>query len=322
METEEKKPHWTQLKKMQEAKAAEEQPKKFVVPQPKKKEKWDIAKRYQFKLSQVYDAAKPRDADTNEILDNPYPPTYLWVNSGVAINPETNEVENWRYVYGYSSIWVKDQQKPEPSKQQLENPKNDIVFKNGSLFVNGNNKALLEALTVQDAFEGVENPINNMPFIYGLVDENKNRERVRSEADMAYLAEKSAREATLEQMVPVAMHFGIDVTDPDENEDRIRTEFILKAKAMPREFSNQFTNPKNEYKYNIVQALQLGIISADKIPGKMVLNDTGAVYFDVKIGDDVADQFASLMMIRNDKAIKLYSQIENILAGSNFEVTQ
>lgn len=277
--------------------------------------KWDTKTRYHFKMVEVFDSAKPRDAKSGEMLDNPYPPIYIIPNSGSAIHPTRNEIENWRYVFGYSSIWVKDQEKPVPSKQQLENPKNFIEFKNGSLFVMGNNTALLDALAIQDIFEGVESPVTEVPKIYLLVNEDKTRQIVRKAADVAYEAEKAARECSLEEMIPVASAFGINVDDFEENEDRIRDEFILKAKAMPEQFKRQFVNPKNKFKYNITMALRQGFISTDVFPGKMTLVDTKKAYFDVKEGD-VAEQFATLLMQNDSDAHKLYDQLEKVMVAA------
>ncbi len=276
--------------------------------------KWDPKKRYHFQLTETFESVKPRDRDTGEMLDNPYPSVYIALNEGVGINPNSKEIENWRYVFGYSTIWVKEQTKPEPSKTQLENPKNGIQFRNGSLFVNGNQSALLEALTIQDEFEGCENPVNPKPPKFGLINPEKQREAVRTKADMAYLAEKAAREASFEEMIPIAHYFGIDVDQPEEDEARIRTEFILKARQLPDAFNTQFTNPKNKYKYDITMALRAGIISSSTIPGKMVLVSTGAAVFDVREGDP-AEQMAQMMMANNSDALKLYQQIERVVGS-------
>jgi len=276
--------------------------------------KYDPKKRYQFKLVETHEKAKPRDKDTNEILDNPYPPIYMITNNGVGRNPKTGEVENWRYIFGFNSIWVSDQTKPEPSKAQLENPKNFIEFRNGSLFVSGVNSALLDALMIQEIYDKCESPLEEKKKVYTLINEDDQRRVIRENADMAYLAEKAAREATLAEMIPIASAFGIDVDDPEENEDRIRTEFIFKAKTMPEQFSKQFVNPKNKYVYNFTQALREGIISSDMIPGKVVLVGTGKVYCEIKEGD-VAEQLAQMLILRNSEVISLYSALENIAQG-------
>lgn len=281
---------------------------------PTQTSKYDPKKRFHFQLMSEYSSAKPRDYDTGELMDNPYPPIQFITNSGVGTHPETGDIENWRYVFGYPSIWVKDQDKPEPSEAQLANPKNFIEFRNGSLFVVGVNSALLDAMMIQDEFEEVKNPINVKPPLYRLVNPEKERKIADEAGDMAYEAEKTARELPLAEMLPVAMHYGIDVDNPEENAIRIRSEFIHRAKSDPSGFSKQVLNPKAKYKFVITNALRKNIISSNVVPGKMVLVDTGKVYFDLKEGD-VTEQFAQLVVQRNDQAVKLYEHIENVLAA-------
>jgi hypothetical protein len=275
--------------------------------------KYDQKKRYHFQLMKTHESAKGRDMETGEILDNPFPPIYFIEPSGQGINPETGETENWRYLAGYPSIWVKDQMKPEPSDAQLANPKNFIEFRNGSLFVSGMNTALLDAIMIQDIFEEVKNPLNQLSPVYRLVNPEKEIKQIRSVSDMRYEASKAAREATVAQMLPIAMHFGIDVGKPEEDLYRIRNEFILRAESDPDNFNKQFTNPKNTFKYKITLALRGNLISTSVIPGKMVLTSTQRAYFDVKEGD-VAEQFAQLVFNRVDEAVKLYHLIENLLS--------
>lgn len=276
--------------------------------------KYDPKKRYHFQLTKTHESAKGRDWETGEIQDNPFPPIYMLCNSGTNINPESNEIEHWRYVTGYASIWVKDQMKPEPSEAQLINPKNFIEFRNGSLFVNGMNTALLDALMIQDVYEEVKNPYQQLPAVYRLVNPEKEMRQTMSVSDMRFEASKAAREATVEEMLPVAMHFGINVDKPEEDLGRIRNEFILRAEGDPDNFNKQFTNPKNAFKYKITLALRENLISTNVIPGKMVLTSTQRAYFDVKEGDS-AEQFAQLVFNRVDGAVSLYHQIENLLAS-------
>lgn len=277
-------------------------------------QKYDPKKRYHFQLTETQEKAKPRDKETGEMMDNPFPHIFMIANDGVGINPKNGDMERWRYIFGYNSIWITDQTKPEPGKQQLENPKNFIEFKKGSLFVMGTNTALLDTMHIQDIFEGVESPVNPVPPKYKLVDENKSRKLVRDQADLSYEAEKAARETEFEELLPIAMLFGIDIDNPEENEERIRTEMIFKAKQSPDVFSKQFVNPKTKFKYHIVQAMRKGLISDSIIPGKMCLVDTQKPFFDAKEGD-VAEQFAGLLMIRHEGATKLYDQILILLSA-------
>lgn len=274
--------------------------------------KYDPKKRYHFQLMKEYTSAKGRDYETGEVQDNPFPPIYFIEPSGTAINPESGEIEHWRYLAGYGSIWVKDQMKPEPSEAQLSNPKNFIEFRNGSLFVSGMNTALLDAIMVQDVFEEVKNPLNPVPPVYRLVNPEKEMKQTMNRSDMLFAASKAAREASVEEMLPVAMHFGINVDKPEEDLGRIRNEFILRAENDPDNFNKQFTNPKNAFKYNITLALRDNLISTNIIPGKMVMTSTQRVYFDIKEGDS-AEQFSQLVYNRVDNAVALYQQICNLL---------
>lgn len=270
--------------------------------------KYDPKKRYQFQLCEIISTAKPRDYDTGELVDNPYPPLFLWTNSGQAINPDSMEIEDWRYIYGYHSIWVKDQMAPLPSKSKLENPKNFIEFKNGSLFVSGANTALMDAMMIQDEFEEVVNPINIKPPVYRLVNLDKERKRISALAELAFEAEKSARELKFEDLIPMAMHFGIIVDNPEENYDSIRDQFIQKVKEHPDFFNKNFNNPKVKYKYVITKAMQQGVISQSVVPGKMALVSSGAGYFDIMSGD-TAEQFANLVLNNDPGAVSLYNLI-------------
>lgn len=278
----------------------------------KKKEGVDSLKTYRFQLIKTHEKVKPRDRDTGEMLENPYPPIYIAANSGVAYDAETDQVRRWRYLYGYPSIWEDEQTNPEPSPQQLAHERNDIIFRQGFLTVRGNDKAKIQALKVQDAFEGNENPLEDKPRIYRLLDENLELNKIRSSADAAYEAETEARNSSLEDMLPIASVFGIDVTNPEENADKIRTAFILRAKSDPQAFLKQVVNPRNTIVFKFRQAFQKNILSV--VEGKVIMVDTQRVLFEVNPDKDAAEQAASSVLAREDKAEKAYEQIGRLLA--------
>lgn len=294
-----------------------EQVKQPTIRQVEKKpptSKYDPKKRYHFQLiNRDYESVKPRDKDTNEVMDNPFPPIWWFDPEGTAINPDGGEIEHYRHISGYSSIWVKDQMKPEPTQAQLSNPKNVPEFRNGSLFVMGVHTALLDVLTIRDEYDEVKDPLNIIPPKYRLVNPEKERQITRNLSDMRYEASKEAREATTEEMLPVAMYFGIDVDYPERDLDRIRDQFIARAESDPEAFHKQFIDPKTLYKYKITLALRANIINTTSIPGKMVLTATHRAFFDVKEDGDAAEQFAQMVYKRNDDAVKLYNQLENLL---------
>ena len=275
----------------------------------KKISKKEVAppKAYSFQLVEVQANAKPVDKDTGEMVENPYPPYFIAPNSGVARDPKTGKQRMWRYVFGLNSIWVDEQS--EPSKTQLSSGKNDLVFLKGYLTVQAGDTAKYDALTVQDGFEGNKNPLENTPKLFRLIDASKDRAELRNKADEAYEAEKVAREADIEEMLPVADIFDIDVEDGDEY--RIRTEFILVAKTNPSAFLRQFVNPKNKIQYVVKKALEKNLI---KVEGNQVIFvETQKALFDVKGDADLAEQVSTLVLQNHEGATKLHSQLQRLV---------
>lgn len=265
---------------------------------------------YRFQLLKSYDSAKPVDAKTGEPSQNPFPPIHIVPNEGRAYNPVRKEIEHWRYLNDYQSIWVIDQEKPKPTKAQLDSHKNTIQFNEGMLTVSGKEKAKIQALMVQDIFEEVKDPIEQVTKIYQLLDQYKEMSKVRAADDQAYEAEKAAREAGTSELLPMAMLFGININDPESNEEIIRGQLIRKARTNPKFFLEQFANPKNRIKFLVTKAIQEGVISYSMIPGKMVMAETGVPLFSVNSEGDVPDQVASLVMSENEAATRLVDGLE------------
>jgi len=275
---------------------------------PKKDSQFDPKKRYQFQLVQSYEAQKPRDKDTGEIIGNPYPPYYMIPSSGVALDPETNEVRRWRYVHGYNSIWIEDQQSPEPTKQQLDSAKNDLVFREGSLFVNGADKAKMNALLIQDIYADKENKLEAKNPVFKLIDENANIMKIRSSSDDAYNAEKMIREASYDALLPIAMVLGIDTSkvEDEDDEEVVRTQLILQARGNSAVVMRELTDPKNEVKYEVQTAINSGRLKVED--GKLMWS-TGVAILSVDMQGDVAEQAARAVLKQDKEAMKMYDQL-------------
>jgi len=269
-------------------------------------------KRYHFQLTQTYSNAKPVDKETGEMLENPYPPIYIVPNEGVAL--DNGNMRRWRYLYGYKSIWLDEQTMPEPTKSQLESEYNDLIFRKGSLFVNSTDQAKLKALMIQDGFEGNDNPVNETPKIFRLIDEGSELDRLTDSIDEAYEAETQVREASLEELLPLAQLYGINIDNPDRDNVRIKTQLVLRAKADPKGFLRNFVNPKNKVKYIITKAIQEDIISTTKIEGKVVMIDSGRILFDIKVNSDSVEEISKKVMAGDEAAEKLYRHLQTIFA--------
>jgi len=262
---------------------------------------------WRFKLVNSYDYLKPKDAKTGLIESNPYPDIYIAANAGVAVDPKTGDFRHWRYLFGFKSIWVDEQETAtsKPTKNQIFSEKNDIIFTKGFLRFPKSNKALYEALTINDAFSGNTNPVNDTPKVYELIDEQKQIQGIRNSADLAFEAESLARTCTVEEMLPIAQLYGFDTTQEPEN---IRTQFILASKNNPKQFLENFNNPKFKVKYVITASLQKGLISA--VENKLVYNESGNTLFQVNSSGDVAEQIANKVLDGDAIAIKLLEQLK------------
>lgn len=271
----------------------------------------DPQKRYRFQLIKTYEKLKPRDHETGELVDSLYPPIFMANNEGIAYDSNGN-MRRWRYVYGYPTIWVDEQINPAPNDQQLRDEKNDILFKEGNLFVNGGARAKIMALLVQDQFEDQKNPVTQTPKVFRLINEEEGIKLAINASDRAFEAETEARKATLAEMLPIAMLFGINIDNAEQRQEIIRGELILKARQLPDAFLKQFVNPKNQIKYLVTRAIQKNIISGTT--GNLVMVETGRVLFQVDSKKDISEQVTSLIMGNDAEATVLYSHLQRIIA--------
>lgn len=264
-----------------------------------------------FKLIEEQTTSKPVDKKTGEQVGDPYPAIYIAPNSGFAVNPESGEVEHWRYLHGYASIWEKDQEKPEPTKERLNNVdgKNDLMFRTGKIKVMAHETAKYDALTVQDIYDGIgDRQISPVPFKYTLVDPAKEQSKLRNAADEAFEAETLARKASTEEMLGVCMAFGIDVQNVDMDEDSIRTKFILKAKSEPKLFLRIYNDPRVRIKFLVTKAIAEGMITV--MEG--VLSYNGVPALAVRMDADVAEQVATQVLEKVEKAEQLYQNLKSL----------
>lgn len=169
--------------------------------------------------------------------------------------------------------------------------------------------AKYEALTVQDIYDGIgDRQINEVPFKYTLVDPAKEQTKLRNAADEAFEAEKLAREASTEEMLGVAMAFGIDVQNSDMEEDSIRTKFILKAKSEPKLFMRVFNDPRVKIKFLVTKYLSEGLITV--MEGVLSYNGNGMLA--VRMDADIAEQVATMALEGEEKAIQLYETLKSL----------
>lgn len=274
----------------------------------------DAKQIYYFQLCQTHEKNKPKDAETGELRGGLYPEIQTLPNEGVALDPITNLQRRWRLVYGYSSIWT-DEQLPEPTKQQLEDNRNYIQFHRGLLKIQGVNAPKIMALLVQDSYEGNENPIQQTPHIFRMLDETKELFNKEDLLDIEFEAMNHAKNCSYEEMLPVAIILGIDTsaTDDEEGQRTIRAKFKQKAKDNPKAFLKMVKNPRTEVKGNISMALKKGLISSATNRGYLTVVETGVTVLPINSDGDIEELFTCMVMAEDEKAVKLYNQLKKQL---------
>lgn len=276
----------------------------------------DQNKQYVFQLLKTHEKQKPVDGKTGEIATSPYQPFYGVVNSGIAWDPDytpkgsskKGAQRRWRYLHGWPTIWVDEQVDPEPTKEDLSQPENDLVFRFGVLRVFAHQTTKLQALRLNNTFEGCVRPLKNLPFEYKLLDQDKIDKEVLETLDSAFEAEKTAREASLDEMYALAYFYGIDLAKSD---DAIRKEFITKARTNPVVFNREFANPKNKMKYIFQWGLSDNVISGTIVPGTVYLVDSNTKVWDLR-SENIVEELAAATFAGDKEARKLYDQLNNM----------
>lgn len=273
--------------------------------------KIDPKKVYHFQLIKTYEKLKPIDNKSGSKIESLYPPYYLCPNEGVALD-EDGEMRRWRYLYGYPSIWVDEQMSPEPTDEQIRDSRNDIIFEEGNLFVRGTEKAKIKALLIQDLCEDQENKLSSVNSVFRLIKDGEGLAKATQVNDKAFEAESAARNASVEELLPIAMLFGINVDGHDKRGDYIKKEVILKARQLPDAFLANFVSPKTNIKYLITKALNKNIISGQT--GTLTLVETDKPLFPINKNADIAEQVAVMVMANDEQASLLYTQLKKVLS--------
>lgn len=277
----------------------------------------DLNKQYIFQLLRTHEKQKPVDSVTGELKGSPFQPYYAVVNSGMAWDPnftpkgasKPGAQRRWRYLSNFPTIWVDEQIDPEPSPEDLNSNTNDLIFRQGVLRVFGHETTKLQALQLNNTFDGCVRPLKNLPKEFTLLDQDKIDKEVLEALDDAFNAEKAAREATREEMYACSYYFGINLNQSD---DGIRKEFIKIARDKPRVFNREFVNPKNKYKYVFLEGLAENIISGTIVEGTVYLVDSNTKVWDLKTGD-IAEELAQNVVAGDVKATNLYNKLDTIL---------
>lgn len=170
-------------------------------------------------------------------------------SSQLIKNPATGEVEQARYIYGLTSIWVKEQ----PSEGLTR--KDPIVIDDGELFVPKSNKRLQEFLLLSSDF-GKKYILEDL---VGDAERELARKDLILDAEIL-LKEKSRTETGKSELRDIARYFGYASEGIDIS--IIRQQLSERINTMSngaKDFLDAFQNDDVRAKSKVLRAAELGL---------------------------------------------------------------
>lgn len=299
----------------------EKSPKRIGNPNfgKKKSESYDLDKVYEFELIKSYDLYKPEvvlitGKNSEKSVgksDTAYPPTIAIPNIGLAFCETTKKQRAWRFINTENSIWIDEQRdlSKEEESALLALPENQLEFIDGILRVRGVEKNKIDALMIQDLFEGKKIKLKQTPPLYKLIDQDAILKSAQDILDQEWEAQKLARECSNDDMYEFAHVLGINLNQSDEG---IRKDFIVRAKLNPSYFLKHFVNPKNKYVYAFSQALKDNILRVNKDSNRLLWAESGQYITDVNGLGDVADELSKRAIANDEVVLSLYATLSKM----------
>lgn len=231
---------------------------------------------------------------TVEYVANNSGAVFMLMQSGVTIyDKEENRIREIRYCEREHSIY-----KDEQSDNSVKTP---VIFRMGRIFVTPDKPNLLAFLEAHP-----ENKSNGGSR-FERVDKQKKAEVNLDDEFLMVDAVSLIRTKELDDLLAVALSFGIDVDRPVSE---IKHDLLQKAKKSPKVFIQSFDNPVVTMKAMAKQAQNFQIISA--LPDSIRWHDTNKIIISVPAGQDPIDVFVRYCL--TEAASPVVTEIERQLS--------
>ena len=209
-----------------------------------------------------------------------FPPRFIVPNKdNIIFNYGTEEDSDFRprqirYIDGYSSIFVDEQEVNGPVPDSVINSsKNIITFEFGHLTVPSWNKTLYQFLLLSNQCEQNTNKTRQTKNVYKLVNLGVSDENIVELGKKKDLAYDLARNASIEDMIPHAKFLGIPfihaTTGEERDYDAIREDYKAMALSSPENFLLFANNPRIKTIYIIEQAIKQNLITTDLVKNQL-----------------------------------------------------
>jgi hypothetical protein len=236
---------------------------------------------------------QPQENKTVEYIASNAGAVFMLMQSGVTIfDEELKRVREIRYCEREHSIY-----KDEQSENSVKTP---VIFRMGRLFVTPDKPNLLAFLEAHP-----QNKANGGSR-FERVDKEKKAEVTLDDEFLVVDAVSLIRTKELDDLLAVALSFGIDVDRPVSE---IKHDLLQKAKKSPKVFIQSFDNPVVAMKAMVKQAESFQILSV--MPDSVRWHDTNKLIISVPAGQDPIDVFVRYCL--TEAASPVVSEIERQL---------
>lgn len=210
---------------------------------------------------------------------------FMLPQKGVTIYDKVKDtIREIRFCPNEPSIYV-DSQSDKALKQS-------VIFRDGRLFVRKDQPNLREFMETHP-----EN-LANGGKLFKLIDKKKDSEQILHKEFLLNDAVTMVREKDINQLLPVAIYYGININKPVSE---IRYNLLNTAKKNPKEFIEAFDNPKVKMRSMMQQASDYQMIS---------IKDDGVYWFDsnglivsVPVGQDAMDVLVRFCMTERGSSV-------------------
>lgn len=236
---------------------------------------------------------QPQETKTVEYIASNAGAVYMLMQSGVTVfDEESKMIREIRYCEREHSIY-----KDEQSENSVKTP---VIFRMGRLFVTPDKPNLLAFLETHP-----QNKANGGSR-FERVDKEKKAEVTLDDEFLVVDAVSLIRTKELDDLLAVALSFGIDVDRPVSE---IKHDLLQKAKKSPKVFIQSFDNPVVAMKAMAKQAESFQIISV--MPDSVRWHDTNKIIISIPAGQDPIDVFVRYCL--TEAASPVVSEIERQL---------
>ena len=210
-----------------------------------------------------------------------------------------------RYVVGEQSIYQDEQTSDNPVL-------GDIVFTNGILPVQHTKVTLRKYLEASNYNGSNPNRMQGKKELFSVINTEFDAQKTTEAMEVEYLATDTLMKMEAQKMVGYARAMGVDV---DRSMYEIKHDMMIMAKGNPQLFMDEVSNPMNERKQVIMDAVENMVIIHVEGKRQYVWADNKQVIYTIPVGIEPIDGLTEFTF--EDEGTPVFSRIKRLLAGDD-----